>query len=243
MTDLFTYRLRRTPDHILLDLPNGTQAEIQVRRSDRARHLSLRIEPSMDGVELVLPRRVAFREGVAFVRSHRVWIQARLAELPERTAFANGTRFPLLGSPVTIRHRPEVRGAVWREGDELHVTGYAEHLPRRVQDWLRREARDQINWRARDRATQIGRSVGRITIRDTRSRWGSCAPNGNLSFSWRLVLAPEDVLDYLVAHEVAHLVEANHGPEFWALVESLCGQTATARAWLRRHGATLHRYG
>ena len=243
MTDLFTYRLRRTPDHIQIDLPNGERAEIGVRRSDRARHLSLRIEPSMDGVELVLPRRVAFREGVEFARSHGAWIQARLAELPERTAFADGARFPLLGTPITIRHRPEVRGGVWRENEELHVTGFAEHLPRRVRDWLRREAREQINWRAHDRATRIGQSIARITIRDPRSRWGSCAPNGSLSFSWRLVLAPEDVLDYMVAHEVAHLVEANHGPDFWALVESLCAQTATARAWLRRNGAKLHRYG
>ena len=115
--------------------------------------------------------------------------------------------------------------------------------PRRVSDFLVAKARKELALRARKLATRIGREVAQITVRDTRSRWGSCSGRGNLSFSWRLIFAPERVIDYVGAHEVAHLAEMNHGPRFWSLVESLSPDSAIPRAWLKRHRSRLFSYG
>ncbi|MEJ2016123.1 MAG: M48 family metallopeptidase [Limibacillus sp.] len=116
-------------------------------------------------------------------------------------------------------------------------------LPRRVADYLKAEAKSELVWRAREMAARLERKVTRVTVRDTRSRWGSCSHQGALSFSWRLILAPEEILDYLVAHEVAHLVEMNHAPAFWRQVARLQPDHKRARAWLKREGASLWRYG
>ena len=138
---------------------------------------------------------------------------------------------------------PQARGVVWQEEGAIHVAGRAEHLARRIEDWLRREARREIERRARAKAELIGKRIAAITIRDPKSRWGSCSPRGQLSFSWRLILAPRHVLDYVVAHEVAHLKELNHGPRFWKLTAELTRDADGARAWLNEHGPLLHRYG
>ena len=141
-------------------------------------------------------------------------------------------------------HRAGARGTVWLESGEIHVAGRPEHLPRRLRDWLIAQMRLQIEPLVLQKATRVERRVKRITLRDNRSRWGSCGPDGSMSFSWRLVFAPPVVLDYLVAHEVAHLVHHNHGDRFWALARELCdGSMDEAHAWLRRYGETLLQYG
>jgi predicted metal-dependent hydrolase len=117
------------------------------------------------------------------------------------------------------------------------------HLARRVRDYLVAQARSELASRARRLAARIGHNVARVSVRDTKSRWGSCSGRGNLSFSWRLILVPEPVIDYVVAHEVAHLAEMNHGPRFWRLVESLSPDSAAPRAWLKRHRNRLLSYG
>ena len=132
---------------------------------------------------------------------------------------------------------------MWREAGEIHVAGRPEHLPRRLRDWLTAELRGRLVPLVHAKAARVERPVKRITVRDSRSRWGSCGPDGGLSFSWRLVFAPPEVLDYLVAHEVAHLVHLNHGPRFWALARSLCdGPMEPPQAWLqdeRRDAAAI----
>jgi predicted metal-dependent hydrolase len=167
----------------------------------------------------------------------------RLDELAPRVAFVPGASVPFLGSPHRIVHQPVARRGVWREAAAIHVSGHAEHLPRRVLDFLKSEARNEISLRAHDKAYILDRAIARITLRDTRSRWGSCAADGSLNFSWRLILAPEEVLDYVVAHEVAHLVHHDHGPRFWALVAELTPSVAAPRRWLRAKGAELLQYG
>jgi predicted metal-dependent hydrolase len=157
--------------------------------------------------------------------------------------FEDGALVPLLGRPHAIRHRPGAVGGVWLEGDELHVSGDPAFLSRRVTAWLRAHAKAEIGPRAAEHAARIERRVTRISIKDPRSRWASCAPDGTLAFSWRLVLAPSWVLDYVVAHEVAHLAEMNHGPRFWAAVSRLTPHTEAAKAWLAAHGPRLLRYG
>jgi len=126
---------------------------------------------------------------------------------------------------------------------EIRVRGDPAHLARRVRDHLVSTARAELAPRARRLAAQIGREIRRVSVRDTKSRWGSCSGRGNLSFSWRLILAPEAVLDYVVAHEVAHLAEMNHGPRFWRLVESLVPGSAGPRSWLKQHRDRLLAYG
>ena len=213
-------------------------------RSARARRASLRVDPARRRIVLTAPLRMARDTAVSFAQQQAGWIAARLKRLPDRRPFVDGAEVPLFGTPHRVRHRPDQRGTVWVEGDEIHVAGRAEHLPRRLRDWLTAEMRKRLAPLVASKAAQVERTVKRITVRDARSRWGSCGPDGAMSFSWRLVFAPPEVLDYLVAHEVAHLVHMNHGPRFWALAESLCdGPMALPQAWLKTNGETLMQYG
>ena len=233
---------------IVITDTDGTEFCLPTRRSARARRMLLRVDPARGGPELVLPQGVTPEVGADFARRHLGWLRLRLARLPQRVGFVDGAEVPILGVPHRLRHRPDQRGGVWRLVDpdgsaELHVAGRAEHMARRVADYLKAEARRIIVPRARVHAAALGRPLGRITLRDTASRWGSCSARGDLSFSWRLILAPEAVLDYVVAHEVAHLVEMNHSARFWRQVERLLPGHDPARVWLKRHGGRLHAYG
>ena len=209
----------------------------------RARRIILRFDHGEGRIVVVLPRRATLAEGRRFALLNRGWIRDRLDLLPEPVPFRAGRSVPFLGVMHRIRHQPQARGVVWQEEGAIHVAGRAEHLARRIEDWLRREARREIERRARAKAELIGKRIAAITIRDPKSRWGSCSPRGQLSFSWRLILAPRHVLDYVVAHEVAHLKELNHGPRFWKLTAELTRDADGARAWLNEHGPLLHRYG
>jgi len=221
----------------------GKPVNVTVRRNPRARRLYLRIDPVRADIVLVLPRGVGLQEGLRFAHDRRSWLAGRLAAMPPPTPFADGVTIPLLGENVVIRHEPSARGGVTRQGHELRVAGGHEHLARRVRDWLKTQARLELSARSRFYAARVGQRISRIRISDPKSRWGSCSSRGGLSYSWRLVLAPPDVLNYVVVHEVAHLVEHNHGRRFWALVDSLAPDARAARAWLLRYGNTLLRYG
>jgi predicted metal-dependent hydrolase len=222
---------------------SGRALPIAVKRSGVARRMSLRVDPAAGGVVMVLPLGVSLAEAERFARRQHGWIAERLAALPGRMGFAPGVAVPILGIPHEIRPMPGARRGVWTEDGALLVSGAPEHLGRRVADFLVAEARRQVVPRAHALAGRIGRKVARISLRDTRSRWGSCTADGALAFSWRLVMAPEWVLDYVVAHEVAHLAELNHGPRFWQVVAELGGEARKARAWLKAHGPGLHRWG
>ena len=211
-------------------------------KNGRARRIIIRLDHG-GGIVVVLPQRATKEDGRRFALSNKGWIQERLAHMPEPLPFLHGVTIPFLGVEHRIRHRIGKRGAVWREAGDIHVAGRPEHLPRRVEVWLKLEARREIERRALAKAAELGKHYRRISIRDPRSRWGSCSPDGVLSFSWRLILAPRFVLDYVVAHEVAHLRELNHSSRFWKLAESLTTEMERARFWLVEHGPGLHRYG
>jgi predicted metal-dependent hydrolase len=221
----------------------GREVALVVRRSPRARRLAVRIPGHDDSVELVLPTRAAEADGLAFLQSRAGWVIERLNRLPKPVPFEDGATIPLGGEPHILRHVGGRGTPVGVEGRDILVTGDPDHMARRVGDWLRGEARRRITPEAHRMAAGIGREVTRITIRDQKSRWGSCAPGGRLSFNWRLVLAPGWVLDYVVAHEVAHLAQPNHSAAFWAVVDRLNADAKAGRAWLRRQGMDLHRYG
>ncbi len=225
----------------------GRDVVVALRRHPRARRYTLRVRAVERDVVLTLPSRGTLKEAHAFAQRYTGWIAARLARLPDRVALAPGALLPLRGVPHRIVHRPDRRGTVWTEteGGEpvLCVAGEGPHLARRLTDFLKREARSDLTAASRRHAAALGVTLGRITLRDTASRWGSCSATGGLSYSWRLILAPPFVLDYLAAHEVAHRREMNHGPAFWAIVDRLFPERERAERWLRTHGASLHRYG
>jgi predicted metal-dependent hydrolase len=219
-------------------------APLTIRVNPRARRLLLKVDAADRAVELVLPRGVSAEHGLRFLKAQRGWIAARLEALPRPVAFVEGAVVPVLGTPHRIRREsdPDAPPVAIVDG-EIRVRGDPAHLGRRVRDHLIRLARQELTGRSRLLAARIGRHIARVTVRDTTSRWGSCSATGCLSFSWRLVLAPESVVDYVVAHEVAHLAEMNHGPRFWRLVQSLTPDHATPRAWLNSHRNTLLSYG
>ena len=226
----------------IVSLPRGT-AQVEWRRNARARRVSLRIDPRDGAVVVTLPSRAGRRAGMALLQTHADWITTRLASLPGRVAFTDGAPVPIAGVMHTIRHAPAARGGAWLHGAELHVAGGAEHLSRRVLDFLRTEARRRLTDLVDIKAAQLGIRPRRITVKDTISRWGSCAADGSLAFSWRLVMAPHYVQDYVVAHEVAHLRHLNHGSQFWALVAELTDYMEPAMRWLRQEGIRLLRIG
>jgi predicted metal-dependent hydrolase len=221
---------------------------VRLRRHRQARRYTLRIQAATREVILTMPPRGTLREAGQFAQKHGAWIAARLGRLPEAVPFANGVVVPLRGEPHRIAHRQGTRGTVWTEADRnggrfLCVAGNVPHIDRRIGDFLRREAKRDLETASRQFAADLGVSIRRVTVRDQSSRWGSCSTTGMLSFSWRLVLAPCFVLNYLAAHEVAHLVEMNHSARFWRLVRRLCPDHERARVWLDVNGADLHRYG
>lgn len=228
------------PDSI--SLPAG-DAPVVWRRSARARRIMLRIEPRGGGVIVTLPARASAASGREVLLAHRDWVAERLAKLPHPVALGPGATISIDGQPHRIVHRPDARGAAWVEPGEIHVAGDAAFLVRRVNDWLRARAKSRLGGLAVQKAATAGLTARRIVIKDTSSRWGSCTAKGALMFSWRLVMAPAEVQDYVVGHEVAHLRHMNHGKEFWALVGQLTTHRAYADAWLGRHGPGLMRVG
>ena len=225
----------------ILRLPGGA-ARVEWRRSRRARRVSLRIDPREAAVVVTLPPRAGRTAGMSLLMNHADWVVERLAALPGHVPFADGALVPLYGIEHHIRHVGG-RGGVRAICREILVGGEPEFLPRRVADFLRAEARKRMSALVRDKAEQAEVTARRVSVKDTQTRWGSCATNRNLAFSWRLIMAPRFVQDYVAAHEVAHLRHMNHGARFWALVDALTPHTEAAVAWLRDEGPRLLRIG
>lgn len=218
---------------------------IRWRRNMRARRISLRIDPRAGEVVVTLPPRAARRQGVALLNTHAAWVRERLAALSPHIPFVPGAEVPLGGAPHVVRMAAAgapARGA-WLEPGAIVAAGPEARLPRQIGEFLRAEARRRIQTLATGHAAALGARARAVRLKDTRSRWGSCAPDGTLAFSWRLVMAPDWVLDYVVAHEVAHLKELNHSDRFWAHVAKLTPHRDAAVEWLRLNGPGLLRVG
>jgi predicted metal-dependent hydrolase len=244
----------------------GLDIPMVLRRSARARRFSLQVSEARRGAVLTMPLYSSFGDADEFLSRHLDWLKERVAGLSEPVPFSHGAVVPLRGYAHVVRFPGMVRrrGVVWIEEAEdtkaapawpggarvavrrlprLHVAGEEEHAPRRLLDWLKRQAHLDLKNRVDVHAGRLRLTPQRLYVRDQTTRWGSCSTSGALSFSWRLVLAPPFVLDYLAAHEVAHLAHMNHGPRFWSLVERTMPRHEEARSWLRKHGSSLHRYG
>ena len=223
--------------HILHGNPPVT---VNLRRSARARRISLRVS-GLDGrVTLTLPKGVSEREAMAFAQEKADWLRGHVAKNPGEVAVGLGAVLPVAGHDRTIV-AGNGRQVQLSEG-AIMVPGASDRIGARLQGWLKAQARDRLAQASDHYATRLGRSYSGLTIRDTRSRWGSCSSRGGLMYSWRLIMAPPEVLDYVAAHEVAHLDQMNHSPAFWAVVQDLYGPYKEPRTWLRHNGSTLHRF-
>lgn len=221
---------------------NGESLPILIRKHAKSRRMVIRYNPAGHSVSLTLPRYVSIRQGLRFVEEKRVWIEQRILEKKAPVPFADGQTIPLLGMLYTLQHVGG-RGVVRIEGDTIIVPGDSAFMARRVREFLKRVARDTIAEIAAKKAKQLGKTVSKITLRDTSSRWGSCSHDGNLSFSWRLVFAPYDILEYVTCHEVAHLKHHDHSPAFWIAVGLLYPDYEKAKQWLKINGSELYAYG
>jgi predicted metal-dependent hydrolase len=236
-------------DPLEFHVSHGAESyRIALKRVAGATRFTIRVRSATRDVVLTMPVRGSLTAARDFAQRHAAWIGARMSRLPHPIPFDPGATIPFEGAPHIVLHEPDARGTVWvgmtRDGaPAMRVAGDARHVHRRVTDFLKREARKRLEEAVRRHCAKINVKARDVTLRDTTSRWGSCSATGGLNFSWRLIMAPPHVLDYLAAHEVAHLVHMNHSDEFWALTHKLSKDTDRAEAWLKAHGASLHRYG
>ncbi|MDP2120297.1 MAG: SprT family zinc-dependent metalloprotease [Hoeflea sp.] len=222
---------------------NGRALPLIIRENARATRMTLRIEPGGQALKLTIPRGLPAREIDEFLTRHHGWLMTRLARVPDAGPLAQDRMIAIRG----VDHRIEMTGKLRGLAEEteidgqptLMVSGSPEHVGRRVSDHLKKVARHELDPMVRHHAATLGKPVRAIAYKDTRSRWGSCTSDGNLSFSWRIAMAPVFVIDYLAAHEVAHLKEMNHGPDFWATCTALCPRTKEAKRWLKQNGSRL----
>ncbi len=213
------------------------------RRHAQARRLVLRLNSDGTAVMVTVPKGVSRAQALAFTERSRAWIEAHIKKRGCNIPLRPGSLIPLRGANHEIRHLAIARGTVTADpiARLIHVPGGLEHLPRRLADWLKTAARIELSEASRRYALAMGVTYQHISIRDQSSRWGSCSASGGLSYSWRLILTPPHVLDYVAAHEVAHLKHLDHGPRFWRLVLSHCPEAARAKKWLKAHGQDVHR--
>jgi hypothetical protein len=222
---------------------DGESVAVTVRLNPRARRIVMRVNPVSGEVTVTAPARVGRAAALAFVRGETGWVRTQRAAAPGHVALAPGTSVPFLGTPhAVLGANGKGPAPVWREEGVIYVSGRSEHAGRRLKDFFKHAAREEFEQTALRFGAQLGVKPRRITMRDTASRWGSCSSARSLSFSWRLIFAPDYVRDYVVAHEAAHLKEMNHGPRFWALVDGLTPHARKARKWLRDNGRNLLRY-
>lgn len=227
---------------------DGALVPLTLRVNRRARRLIVRVMHQSGEVVVVAPSKTALKEALGFAESQRGWIAARLREVLPPVPFQPGGVVPFGGQEHRVSHRPRARAGVFLDADLLDgnlicVSGELAHLPRRIEDFLRREARTLMAERTVEHCKALGVKVPRIVLRDPATRWGSCSEASGISYSWRLVMAPPAVADYVAAHEVAHLVHMDHSRSFWRLLSTLVPDARAAINWLAKEGRALHRYG
>lgn len=217
-------------------------APLTARVNSRARRLIVKVDPVKGRVFVTAPSKRALSDAIDFARTRAEWILGELDSGGARP-FAPGETFPLRGAPVIIEAAGRLRDGVRFDSGRLLAGGDPSHLNRRITDWLKKEARKALTERVDHYAGLLNRRRGPISIRDTRSRWGSCARDGALSFSWRLIMAPPEILNYVAAHECAHLVHLNHSSAYWRLLKTLDVDAVAARDWFSLNGQSLYAYG
>lgn len=229
------------PSYLLIE---GRSLPLVVRQSPKAKRITLRLKPEAGGeVILTLPLFYSKKQVFGFIEKSMPWLQKQMAKNPPKLVYVNGMILPIFGKNYELRHKPSGSFRSWWGDEHLLVHAPVEKFESSVQKSLHQVAKQFLTQRTKFYADRLAKSVNRVTLRDTRSRWGSCSANGNISYSWRLIFAPEQVADYVCAHEVAHLIEMNHSPQFWEIVEDFCPDYKKFRQWLRQNGKSLFQYG
>lgn len=221
---------------------------LHISANTRATRLTLRIATGGKAVRVTTPPATPRAEVERFIERYKGWIEVRIAKLPAPSSgqmLKAGAQIPILGVAhlivhVAARGLTEIKTFDDGQQPQLIVYGDSQHLPRRICDFLKKQAENTIAPLVANYANEVGRKPIILRYKDTKSRWGSCSYDGQLSFSWRIIMAPQGVVEYLVAHEVSHLIEMNHGPKFWALCAKLCPKYKQYQAWLKRNGQALH---
>lgn len=219
----------------------GVSLPIKIKKIRTSRRFVVRYQPLQKSLSLTLPQAASIKQGLHFVNEKRGWILKQVNEHSNITYFSDGVVIPVLGRGIQLRHI-DGRGITREEDNILYVHGDIEFMPRRTKDWLVQRLKTEMIMLAQKYTEQLGVRIKAVYLRDTSSHWGSCSYDGSLSFSWRLVFAPYAVMDYVVAHEVAHIREHNHSPAFWKLVEQLCPDYRQHVRWLKKNGKSLYMY-
>lgn len=212
---------------------------VEVKQSARAKRLSLRVSRLDGKISLTMPRFASDKQARAFLEDREDWMRKHLGSVEPMRSVSIGGSVPFMGEDLPVSGAA-VKRATYRDG-ALLVPEDGKNTGAKVQAFLKLAARDALSVASDEYSEKIGRSYSRISLRDTKSRWGSCSHQGVLMYSWRLIMAPPSVLDYVAAHEVAHLAEMNHSPAFWSVVEGLMPNYKIHRKWLKQNGSNLHR--
>ena len=224
------------------DISEAFDFDIKIVQSASSRKLILRIDQKDRVPVLTVPKYCSRKRAIEFVNEHMDWIVNTMGRLPKIKQFADNEKFLLFGQEVTIKHRAEARRGVWLEDGILYVSGAPEFLHRRVRDYIKKRAADEFYSISTELAKKIDRRLDGVSIKDTKSRWGSCSTFNHINYSWRIALAPKTVINYLMAHEVSHLKHPDHSEDFWACVAALCPNWKEGRDWLKKHGKNLYAY-
>jgi predicted metal-dependent hydrolase len=228
------------PSHITIC---DNEIPLILRENNRAKRLTLRWIAQKGEVVMTYPPRLGRSQIYSFLQKSLPWIEKQVSKTQVTQSFSPGMILPILGKPLELRHRISSTQRTWWGEDHILIHSPQEKLAICVQKSLKQAARAFLQKRTNAYANQISRTVNRITLKDMSTRWGSCTAEGNISYCWRLIFAPEDVADYVCAHEVGHLKEMNHSPKFWKIVSDICPDYTSHRQWLKQNGKGLFQYG
>lgn len=219
---------------------------VSVKRSKRAKRVALRLDPVERVVNLVIPDKMPLGKAYKFAADHENWVRETLGNLAQPVPFIHGKTLPIFGDEITLNITKDPmlkRTKINLNGDILTIITYQDNPSNRIKAYLKKVARSGLADIANEKAEEIGKALRSINVRETKSRWGSCSVDADISFSWRLIFAPYTAIDYVVAHEVAHLAHMDHSKKFWRLCEKLCINYAEGKRWMKQNGNDLMRYG
>jgi len=226
----------------IYDIKEAIGFDIIIKKSALAKRLSLRIDSKTRLPVLTIPKYCTNKAAIEFAKKNQVWIENTLLKIPEIKKFESGDKISIFGQELIITHDSTLKSGTFIQDSKLFVSGEQSFLHRRIKDFIKKEAKVKLTKLSKEKSALIDAKLKAVTIKDTKSRWGSCSTYKNINYSWRISLAPMAVIDYLVSHEVAHLKHHDHSENFWNCVESLCPEHTKSKSWLQKYGKLLHAY-
>jgi len=232
----------KTPLEILYIPYRETEYKIFLKTNNLAKRLILKADPVTAQIILVKPQRTSKKKAIEFAIKNSKWIENEIKSFKPKIDFIAGSLIPILGEPCELTHIESKLNNVSKEGPKIIITCKKEDMPEKLRNWIKQEAKEIITNVAKTYSDKVSKKFRRLSIKEMNYRWGSCSKEGNLNFSWRIFMTPRRVFDYIIAHEVAHLVELNHSMRFWKTVDLLNNDRLFATKWLKENNEQLHRY-